>query len=433
MTPSTLQGLRPRAMGAAYRMARHLAAAALLTLPVVACSNEIDELLSAESPARLSESGLLQPSNASLLVASAVADLECALGAHIVASGLAAGELVDATQTASRWSYDRREVLPTDAHYSTFSCEGLGVYTPVNTARHTNDQATQKLEEWTDQQVPNRQRLIATSAAMAGYATLLLGEGFCSATINVGPELTSDQVFDSAVVRFTKAITAATAANDQNLLNLARVGRARAYLNRGNKAGAAADAGAVPVAFVYNAVHNTLSNRRQNRVFTQNNQGFAVTIAEPYRNMTVQGVADPRVSVTNANRLASDQVNPLYTQNKYSSLTAATPIATGIEAQLILAEAQGGANGISILNALRARAGVALPPLTAAEEAAFATTLAEERNRELFLQGNRWFDSKRLDLPQVPAAGSAYSKGGSYGNQRCWPLPDAEKLANPNF
>ncbi|HMN08822.1 MAG TPA: RagB/SusD family nutrient uptake outer membrane protein [Gemmatimonadaceae bacterium] len=433
MTPSTLQGRTPRAMGAAYRLARHVAAAALLTLPLVACSDEIDQLLSAESPARLSESGLLQPSNAALLVASSVADLECALGSYIVAGGLAAGELVDATQTASRWSYDRREVLPTDAHYSTFSCEGLGVYTPINTARHTNDQATKKLEEWTDQQVANRQRFIATTAAMAGYATLYLGEGFCSATINVGPELTSDQVFDSAVVRFTKAITAATAANDQNVLNLARVGRARAYLDRGNKAAAAADAGGVPVSFVYNAEHNTLSTRRQNRVFTQNNQGLAVTIAAPYRNLTVQGVADPRVRITNANRLASDQVNPLYTQNKYGSLTAPTPIATGIEAQLILAEAQGGASGISILNALRARAGVALPPLTAAEEAAFATTLAEERNRELFLQGNRWYDLKRLNLPQVPAAGTPYAKGGTYGNQRCWPLPDAEKLANPNF
>lgn len=433
MTPSMLQGRRPRAMGAAYRMARHLAVATLLTLPVAACSDEIDQLLSAESPARLSESGLLQPSNASLLVASAVADLECALGSYVVAGGLAAGELTDATQTASRWSYDRREVLPTDAQYSTFSCEGLGVYTPINTARHTNDQATRKLEEWTDQQVANRQRLIAITSAMAGYAAVYLGEGFCSATINVGPELTSDQVFDSAVVRFTKAITAATAANDQNLLNLAKVGRARAYLDRGNKAAAAADAGAVPVSFVYNAEQNTLSSRRQNRVFTQNNQGFSVTIAAPYRNMTVQGVADPRVLVTNNNRMASDQVNPLYTQNKYASLTAPTPIATGIEAQLILAEVQGGTNGVAILNALRARAGVALPALTTAEVAAFTATLAEERNRELWLQGNRWYDVKRLNLPQVPAAGTPYAKGGSYGAQRCWPLPDAEKLANPNF
>jgi hypothetical protein len=112
---------------------------------------------------------------------------------------------------------------------------------------------------------------------------------------------------------------------------------------------------------------------------------------------------------------------------------ATYPIATGIEAQLILAEARGGAAGVTVLNTLRARAGVALPPLTAQETANVDAAVAEERRRELFLQGNRWFDVKRFNLPQVPAAGALYAKGGVYGDQRCWPLPDAEKLANPNF
>ena len=71
--------------------------------------------------------------------------------------------------------------------------------------------------------------------------------------------------------------------------------------------------------------------------------------------------------------------------------------------------------------------------LTAAEAAAFTTTLFEERRRELWLQGNRWFDLRRGNLPLTPAAGATYPKGGVYGDQRCWPLPDAERLANPNF
>ena len=402
--------------------------AAVIALGATAACSSFDRLLTVQTPSRLAESSYLVPSNAALISASAVADYECALGGYVVASGMAAGELFDATQTAARWNYDRRNVEAVDAQYSTAGCEGIGVYTPINTARYTNDQAVAKLEEWTDAQVPNRQRLIATNSAMAGFSLILLGEGFCEGTINVGKALTSAQLFDSAEVRFNKAITAATAIGDQNLLNLAYVGRARARINKGDKAGAATDAARVPVSFVFNATADATVGRRNNRMFQQNNQSFAVTVATAYR-----GLGDPRVSVTNQNRLAADQVNQIWTQNKYASLTATYPIASGIEAQLILAEARGAAEGVSILNALRARTGVALPALTAAEAAAFTDALVEERRRELFLQGNRWFDVKRFNVALTPATGAAYPKGGFYGTQRCWPLPDVERLANPNI
>jgi hypothetical protein len=229
-------------------------------------------------------------------------------------------------------------------------------------------------------------------------------------------------------VRFTKAIAAATTAGDATVLNLAYVGRARARINKGAKPGAADDAARVPVGFVYNATADATIGRRNNRIFQQVNQSNATTVAPAYRTLN-----DPRVSVTDLNRTAPDQVNRLWNQNKYASLTATYPIASGIEAQLILAEARGGAEGVSILNTLRGRAGVALPALTGAETANFDGAVAEERRRELFLQGNRWFDVKRFNLPQVPAANTLYAKGGVYGTQRCWPLPDVEKLANPNI
>jgi starch-binding outer membrane protein, SusD/RagB family len=399
----------------------------------VASACDFDRLLSVQTPSRLAESAFLVPANAALISASAVADYECALGGYVVASGLAGGELVETTQTAARWSYDRRNTLAVDALYSSSGCEAIGVYTPINTARYTNDQAVARLTEWTDAQVPNRQRLIATNSAIAGYSLLLLGEGFCEGTINVGPSLTPVQLFDSAEARFSRAITAATAAGDANALNLAYAGRARARINRGQKASAAEDAARVPAGFVFNATADATIGRRNNRVFQQNNQSFSVSIATAYRSLTWNGAPDPRVASTNANRLAADQVNQLWTQSKFSSLTAPFPIASGIESQLILAEARGGSEGVGILNTLRTRSGIGLPTLTAAETANFDAALAEERRRELFLQGNRWFDSKRFNLPQVPAVGVQYAKGAVYGDQRCWPLPDVERLANPNF
>ncbi|MFN7798450.1 RagB/SusD family nutrient uptake outer membrane protein [Gemmatimonas sp.] len=401
---------------------------AVASLGLTAACGNFDRLLTVQTPSRLAEEAFLVPANAALISASAVADYECALGGYVVASGLAAGELVDATQTAARWNYDRRNVEAVDALYSTSGCEGIGVYTPINTARYTNDQAVQRLSEWTDAQVPNRQRLIALNSAMAGFSLLLLGEGFCEGVIGLGSALTPTQLFDSAEVRFTRAIAAATTAGDANVLNLAYVGRARARINKGAKPGAADDAARVPVGFVYNATADATIGRRNNRIFQQVNQSNATSVAPAYRTLN-----DPRVSVTDLNRTAPDQINRLWNQNKYSSLVATYPIATGLEAQLILAEARGGAAGVAILNTLRARTGVALPPLTAQESANVDAAVAEERRRELFLQGNRWFDVKRFNLPQVPAAGVPYAKGGVYGDQRCWPLPDAEKLANPNF
>jgi hypothetical protein len=402
--------------------------ATVLTLGTTVACSSFDRLLTVQTPSRLAEESYLVPANAALISASAVADYECALGGYAVASGMAAGELADATQTAARWSYDRRNMLAVDAIYATAGCEGIGVYTPINTARYTNDQAVQRLDGWSDTQVPNRQRLIALNSAMAGFSLILLGEGFCSGVINVGASLTPTQLFDSAEVRFTRAIAAATTAADANILNLAFVGRARARINKGNKAGAAEDAARVPIGFVYNATADATVGRRNNRVFQQNNQSFSVTVAAAYRALN-----DPRVSVTNQNRLAADQVNQIWTQNKFGSLTASYPIASGVEALLILAEARGGVEGLETLNALRARSGVGLPPLTAQQAANFDATVAEERRRELFLQGNRWFDLKRFNIPQVPAAGVTYPKGGVYGDQRCWPLPDAEILANPKL
>ncbi len=405
-----------------------------LVLIALAGCDTVDRLLTVTSPSRLDETNYLVPANALLISNSAVADYECALGGYIVASGLAAGELFDGTQTAARWSYDRRDVDPTQALYASASCVGIGAYTPVNVARHTNDQAVRLLQEWTDAQVPNRQRLIARNAAMAGFSLVLLAEGFCESTINVGPALTPQQTFDSATVRFSTALAAAQAANEPALVNLARVGRARARVGAGDAAGAAQDAALVPQDFVFNATHDLNAATRNNLIFVQNNQAFAVTVAPAYRNLTVAGVPDPRVVVLNGNRLTPDQANALWTQQKYLSLTAGTPIATGVEARLILAEARGAGEGVAILNTLRARSGVALPPLSSAEQAAFTTTLVEERRRELWLQGNRWFDMKRFSVPQIPAVGADYPKGGGiYGSQRCWPLPDVERLANPNF
>src|SRR5665213_1692195 len=97
----------------------------------LACSN----LLDVKAPDAINTSSLEVPASAQLLVFSSIGDFDCAYGSYVVASGLMSDELIETTLTAARWSYDRRDIDPNEALYSTSTCEGLGTYTPISTAR----------------------------------------------------------------------------------------------------------------------------------------------------------------------------------------------------------------------------------------------------------------------------------------------------------
>ena len=67
---------------------------------------------------------------------------------------------------------------------------------------------------------------------------------------------------------------------------------------------------------------------------------------------------------------------------------------------------------------------------TAAE---LTAALIEERRRELFLESQHLGDLIRYNLPFNPTSGTTYPGGGTYGTQRCMPLPEVESLNNPTF
>jgi hypothetical protein len=122
----------------------------------------------------------------------------------------------------------------------------------------------------------------------------------------------------------------------------------------------------------------------------------------------------------------------MFSPEKYLDLGAPIRMATYDEAQLILAEVQGGAQAVAIINALRDEYG--LPHYTGATDAASIQQLIiEERRRALFVEGFRNYDMQRFNVPFNPPVGTAFpQKGGTYGNTRCLPLPDIEKFNNPN-
>lgn len=407
----------------------------MLALASVLAVGACNSLLDVDAPSRIPAATLDDPANANLLLSGAIGDFECAFGSYTVMSGLIGDELIDATQTADRWPYDRREVQPSDRRYGENSCVSLGVYSPLSTARWDAENLISKLNGWTDAQVPNRGTMMITAQAYSGYAHLLLGEGFCEgvlldADLKPGGIATRAAVLGRAEERFTQAIAAAQAAGNADLLNMALVGRARTRLDLGNKAGAAADAKLVTANYVKNATNSTLADRRENRVNRENNASQNVSVGTPYRGLTFGGVPDPRVNVTDTGRKASDGT-PIWVQNKYPSLASPIPLATWTEAQLIVAEVEGGQTAVNIINALHKRAG--LPDFVSTDPAAIQRQVIEERRRELFLDSHHLGDILRYNLQLTPPAGTPYPKGGSYGNASCLPLPNIERLNNPNI
>lgn len=387
----------------------------------------MDNLLEVETPAIIPASRLEGPESADLLLSGAIGDFESALSNHILQQSLMGGELHDGTSSAPRWMVPSRTVIEIDVRFQTES------YTPISRARWTADNLMKLLQGWTDAEVPNRQLKIATAGVYAGLALTMLGESYCTMAIDLSEELQPSAVFQMAEERFTAAITAAQAAGSgaSTWLNAAYVGRARARLNLGNTAGAAQDAALVPVGFRLNATYSEGAARRYNYVWEDTRTG-SVSVTEPFRNLTVDGVADPRVPVTNMNRNAADALTPLWNQGLYTGRSSPIPIARWEEAQLILAEVQGGAQAVSIINNLRSRRN--LPATwTGGTAAQIRDQVIAERQRELFLDGHRLGDVKRYNLPLFPAPGVVYAKGGVYGDQRCFPLPSVEIVANPNI
>ena len=408
------------------RFTAAVVAASLVT--TAAC----DRLLSVDNPANVPVDALSDPGLMPTLESGALQTFQCAWDNYIPTAGVLSGEYWVSSNFVNSHPWEWRGVVQIKSEPG--SCGGrnatsMGFYTPMQQARFQLDDLFKRASEFTDAQVPNRQRMLTEARAYSAYALLILGETMCDMTVDGGPKLAAADVWKMAEDKFTEAITLATALGDNSLKNMAIAGRARARLDMGKLSDAAADARLVPTGFVRNAEYNASSanQARENRIFNMTFTNAFISVAPPYQGLTVDGKPDPRVPVIDAKKLGQDLVTPFFQQQLYKTVSAPVPIASYAEAQLILAEASTDqTEKLAALNRVRALNNISPLAGTVTDD-----ILLEERRRQLFSQGQRYTDMLRKKLPFQTGTNR---KGQVYNDAlTCIPLPDVETQNNPNF
>lgn len=283
---------------------------------------------------------------------------------------------------------------------------------------------------------------VAQGLIWVGFANRLLGETFCDGVINGGPKQPYTVYFERAEAAFTEAIAVAGAAANANLVSAATAGRASVRLDRGNFAGAAADAAGIASTFQYRMPYYTTDLDQYNRIYWAGaNQPYrAHTVWNTYYDAYRKATRDPRVPYdSSATQLVGDAaVGNLgrvrwYFQTKHGSQTAPINLVTGWEMRLIEAEAKLNANDIpgamAIINARRT--GLSLAAITATTAADAWLALKRERGIELWLEARRLNDHRRFAAANRP--GTLGPLEDMTGRDLCFSTPLSEIETNPNF
>lgn len=435
------------------RAARGILAAGLLAW--AGALGGCDNFLSAENPGAIEEPALSDPRYIPLMVNGVVGEFQPMLPVGSYYTAVFSDELRNHHVFFEERLIDQRRVGPENGTHVFF------VYNALHRSRFMADSVAGRLKVLLADSAGVDARL-ARVQAYAGYNYVLLGEWLCESPVNGSRPYSSQELLrDFALPRFDEAIAIATAARNRagataaqqatadSILHLAKVGAARAALWLGDKPKAIAYATGVPAAFEFRAYFSENSARENNPLWNRFSNGSGNTSGS-VSNTPFAQLNDPRVPHPAAAERVMDATNAFIpnSPSAYSTYNNTTVgaewsraghmrIASGLEAQYILAEASGPtAESISFVESRRmiAPTGVAATPVDAAN---FLASLREQRGRDLFLDGHRLGDLRRYVsqhgvnlFPTGTYPGT--TSGETFGDQTCLPLSLAEINGNPN-
>lgn len=448
-----------------------LAVAAALVALAAACNT--DKILSVTDPDVARPGSLTGASAIPTIRAGAVGDFGVAFdGApgdleQVTLTGLLSDELINTETFPTRIEVDQRSITLTNGSLTP-------VFYNINRARASAERAIAAYQA--NAKLPSDSTGYPEVLSLNGMVYVLLAENYCSGvphstlnadgTFTFGSPLSTNQMLDSAIAKFTAALAVAGSAKTATFTNLASIGLGRALLDKGDYADAATAVASVPATFQYLYAHSSTSGRQNNGTwqYTVSVARFGEADREGTNGLPFQSEGNLRTAAMPDYRVADtlnhsgtqpgkgfDGSTINYTQMKYPAINSPDVIADGVEGQLIQAEAAlnagNPAGALVILNGLRANAAVlalrgypagSLPPLTLQPtQAAQVDQLFKERAYWLYLTSHRVGDLRRLIRQYGRGSETVfptgpYFKGGNYGADVSVPVPQAEQN-NPNF
>ncbi|HEY5113200.1 MAG TPA: hypothetical protein VIJ45_03735 [Coriobacteriia bacterium] len=426
---------------------------------------DTNKLLQVTDPAVATPESLANPAALPTLYAGAIGDFQYAYSGNsdgnnegiVTTTGVMTDELRNTDTFTTRIATDQRTQFPVQNGNTSDQA-----YANIQRARHSTMVTGAALAA-----VLPKDPRIAVMNSLEGASYVALGENFCGyipfsdvvgGVTEFGDPLTSALVFAEAIKRFDSAI-AVDATN-----NLPKVLKGRALLDNGDAAGAATAVASVPDNFVFMVEHSDNTGRQYNPMFSlaASNGRYSVADKEGGNGLPFMSQGDPRIPF-NAQGTGFDKSTPLFGDLRYPVYGSPMPLATGVEARLIEAEAflKTGdvTNWLAKLNGLRASfptlvvklqpdwanqiakspiAARTLAPLTDPGTADGRLMLTfSERAFWLYTTGHRLGDLRRL-MRQYGKAQDAvfptgvFFKSGNYGSDVAFPVPYNEQQ-NPKY
>lgn len=418
---------------------------AVAALGTAACN----DFLAAENPGAVEEPDVNNVAYANLIAAGPIYAFQLAHTDATYWNGQFTDELYNRAVFVEEGQIDRRDL------YSDMSYINAFVYAPLQRARFLGEDAAKRLKLILGDTAARDLR-VARALAYAGYSYIELAETMCTTPIDLGVPKTTEEMMTDAVARFDEAVTIAGAAKTyltsinasvnaiaatDSVKNFALVGAARASLNKNDKTKAISYATQVPAAFEFRAYYTDNTTGQRNRSYERLTLGKnAYMLNTPFAAMA----GDPRLpriggTTTNATTpMASSTYGAWNNTVAGVDFTAIMwqRIASSLEAQYIIAEAEGAtAATLAFVNARRA-VGLQAPVTLAGAE--LLAELRDQRSRDFYLDNHRLGDLRRykqyygIDL--FPKGAYPGSTSGQVYNEAvtCWPLPTNEINGNPN-